>query len=104
MNKMFDQDNKKGISLPKTNWFVFGLHITKTEVVYFTQVVILYIIIIAALINISLSNDGNQIWIGLLGSCIGYLLPNPNLIKQNVLRHSIDEIDNTKKKREVDDK
>ena len=44
------------------------------------QIIVLYIIIIAAIINLSLSTKDQQLWIALLSSSIGYLLPNPKLI------------------------
>ena len=50
----------------------------KSDVVFFSQVILIYIVVICSLINISLGSS-LQLWIILLTSCLGYLLPNPSL-------------------------
>lgn len=52
------------------------------KVVYAVQISAILIIIIFCLINLTiptLSGDNEKLWVGLLGSSIGYLLPNPSL-------------------------
>lgn len=54
------------------------------RIVYGVQVTLLYILIITCILNLSipslrLEGKFEHLWIGLLSSCIGYLLPNPNL-------------------------
>jgi hypothetical protein len=69
------------------NWNVFGHSIPKQEVVFFSQVIILYIIIIVCLVEIILNQRvkdqcyklQEDIWYSLLAGAIGYLLPNPSL-------------------------
>lgn len=52
--------------------------------VFVVQVSAILIIITFCLINLTINRDQNEkLWIGLLGSSIGYLLPNPNL-KHNI--------------------
>lgn len=62
-------------------WNVLGTRVPKTEIVYFCQISLVYIIIIASLVNLSIQNGSSELWISLLGSCIGYILPNPKLKK-----------------------
>ena len=62
-------------------WHVLGTHVPKTEIVYFCQMIIVYIIIITSVINLSTQNGSSELWISLLSSCIGYALPNPKLKK-----------------------
>lgn len=50
----------------------------KPEVCFFSQIIVLYIVIIACIINLSLGNGNAQLWTALLGSSLGYLLPNPS--------------------------
>ena len=56
----------------------------KEEVIYFTQVTAIYIIIITCLFNLSLRNGNDTVWASLLSGSIGYLLPSPNIRKKNV--------------------
>ncbi len=56
-----------------------GSNIPKSEIVYFCQIIIVYIIAIAAVVNLSMGNALTEVWISLLSSCIGYILPNPKM-------------------------
>lgn len=61
----------------------------KREVVFFCQVIIIYIVIILSLVNLTLnkSNSDSKLWIALLSSCLGYLLPNPSIKQQQTDKH-----------------
>ena len=65
-----------------SNWNVLGKQFPKNEVVFFCQVFILYVVIITSIVNLSLQRDNGQLWIALLSSCLGYLLPNPSIKRQ----------------------
>ena len=56
----------------QTTWFVFGKHIPKREVVFFSQIIILYIVIITAVINLSIQNGDPVLWSSLMSSSIGF--------------------------------
>ncbi len=53
-----------------------------SKIVFGAQVSIIFIVIVFSLVNLTLnelSGDSEKLWVGLLGSCIGYILPNPSL-------------------------
>jgi hypothetical protein len=62
-------------------WHLLGTRVPQAEIVYFCQMIIVYVIIITSIINLSLHNGSSELWITLLSSCIGYALPNPKLKK-----------------------
>jgi hypothetical protein len=62
-------------------WHLLGTRVPQAEIVYFCQMIIVYIIIIVSIINLSLQNGTSELWISLLSSCIGYALPSPKLKK-----------------------
>lgn len=62
-------------------WHLLGTRVPQAEIVYFCQMIIVYIIIITSIVNLSLQNGSTELWISLLSSCIGYALPNPKLKK-----------------------
>lgn len=71
----------------QVKWPICGQTFPKTEIVFFVQVLIIYIVIITCIINLSLSNNEDcnccgKFWIALLSSCLGYLLPNPSMKKK----------------------
>lgn len=62
-------------------WTLMGKNVPKAQIVYFGQIIIVYIIIITSIVNLSLQNGISELWISLLSSCLGYILPNPKLKK-----------------------
>jgi hypothetical protein len=63
-------------------WNVFGKLVPRLEIVFLTQMVIIYVVIVVALVNLSRNQGDGQagkVWIALLSSCLGYMLPNPKL-------------------------
>ncbi len=58
---------------------VVGMESTST--VFFTEALIVLIVVIASVYNLS-KPDYDPIWTTLLGSCLGYMLPNPKLEKK----------------------
>ena len=51
----------------------------RVEIVFFSQLLILLIIIITSLYNLTVYENNHNLWISLLSSSIGYSLPNPSL-------------------------
>lgn len=71
-----DSHSVKSIKL----WQCFGSTYPKNEVVFFGQIILLYVVVIAAIVNLSypaLAESRSALWISLLSSSIGYILPHP---------------------------
>ena len=66
-------------------WNIFGYSIPKMEVVFFSQIIALYMVIITCLINLSIGNKGTELWVSLLSASIGYLLPNPSIKNTKII-------------------
>lgn len=48
-------------------------------ILYISQIVAIFIVIIAAVVNLSIGNSNKLMWASLLSSTLGYVLPNPKL-------------------------
>lgn len=57
----------------------------RAQFAFFAQVIIIYIVIIAAIINISLDTPEKTYWLYILGSVTGILFPSPSLKKPKLL-------------------
>ena len=68
-------------SISHESWILFGKKIAKAETVFFSQIIVIYIIIFTCVINLSLGNENSNLWTALLSSSLGYLLPNPKIKK-----------------------
>ena len=50
-------------------------------VLFGAQVLVIYIVVSISLYDLTQSNDNKELWISLLSSSVGYLLPSPILTK-----------------------
>lgn len=73
------------LSSDKEVWNVFGYSLPKPEVVYFSQIIILYIVITVCLVNLCIQNGKSELWCSLLSAAIGYMLPNPSIKRQKII-------------------
>ena len=85
----FHISESDGEQSSRSNWNVFGNKIPKEEIVFFTQVILIYIVCVTCLINLSIGNGNSNLWTSLLSGSLGYLLPAPKLRKhESVLSHT----------------
>lgn len=59
-------------------WSFFCQKLPRVEVVYFTQVLLIYFVVLACVVNLSLGLENQALWSSLLSGCLGYLLPSPS--------------------------
>lgn len=62
-----------------SQWSVCGSNVPKNQVTYWTQIVLVYGIVIASIVHLSLQSPDKELWLVLLSSSIGYILPSPGL-------------------------
>ena len=72
-------------------WCLSGHPVSKHQIVFFAQVFIVYVVVISSIVNISLDIGDKQIWIILLSSALGYILPSPSLKNERVLPQSAEQ-------------
>ena len=60
-------------------WCCSGSRVPKSEIVYFCQVFLILCIVIVSIYNLTNQQGDQQMWVALLSSCMGYLLPNPSI-------------------------
>ena len=63
------------------SWTLLGKKVAKSETVFFSQIIIIYIVVITCIVNLSLDKGNSNLWTALLSSSLGYLLPNPKIKK-----------------------
>jgi hypothetical protein len=68
----------RGSSANSETWVFGGKALPRSEIVFFCQMLILVIVILASVINLSLGAQ-SDLWIVLLSTSLGAILPNPNL-------------------------
>lgn len=81
-------------------WQLCNSKIPQTEIIYFTQVVLIYIVVLTCVINLSLGSGNQSLWSSLLSGSLGYLLPAPGIKKKDNIQispASLDEIDSRRR-------
>lgn len=79
------QDEATSTTSSYRSWACFSRRVPKEEIVFFCQVILVYIVAGIALWQIALKPEGPQttLWTALLSSSLGYLLPAPQLKTKN---------------------
>ena len=89
-NKQNEQEHKGDLVSNSTyngQWKWCGDKLPKEEIVFFVQVIPIYTVILCSIVSLVLEHGDEHIWTVLLGSCLGYLLPNPSISKQKKKRN-----------------
>ena len=67
---------------PRSMWELFGRSLPRTEIIFFAQIFLIYAVVVVALVNLTREHSSEKLWIALLSSCLGYVLPNPSMNRQ----------------------
>ena len=68
-----------------SSWVTFGKKIPRPEIAFPCQVFILYTVIVVSIYNLTVESENSTLWMVLLRSCLGYVLPNPTIKSKHVL-------------------
>ena len=81
LDKMADSDTG---SNSHHSWTIplTGKKLPKSELMFFVQVLLIYIVVITSIVNLTINGQDGKLWTALLSSSLGYLLPNPSLRKR----------------------
>lgn len=79
--QMMRPPDKKSQSSRTSLWEFFGQVLPRSEIVFLSQMIVIYAVIAVSLVNLTRGSDGDggKLWIALLSSCLGYILPNPKI-------------------------
>lgn len=66
-------------SFDSQTWRMLGRQVPRTEVVFLCQVLVVFVVIVSCIVNLSLQRGQTELWVALLSSSLGYMLPNPSL-------------------------
>ena len=55
----------------------FGKKLPRAEITYFSQIVLIFFIVLTSVVNLSLGTTHQELWLTLLSSAVGVLLPAP---------------------------
>ena len=75
-----------------------GNRVPKNQFTYISQILVIYAIIVTSIVHLSLKSEDHELWLILLSSSLGYILPSPGLkfAKNNQAKTAFDFIDGKK--------
>lgn len=75
-NFIFDDSNNE-----RAPWNCFGQSTPRSQVVFAAQVIVVFTIVLISIINLSLTDkcEETTVWVAILSSSVGYMLPSPKL-------------------------
>ncbi len=79
MTKNSSETRKKVSQKHTIGWFSDCSTPTANELIYFTQIIVIFTVVITSLYNLCVQSGDDSLWTALLTSCLGYILPNPKL-------------------------
>lgn len=65
-------------------WTCCAKEVPATELVYLSQMITVFLVIVACIVNLSIQNEPHDLWVALLSSSLGYILPAPAMSKKNI--------------------
>lgn len=72
-------DRELNSILRDRDWSICGGRVPKNQVTFFVQIIVVYGIIIVSIAHLSLQSSNQELWLVLLSSAFGYILPSPGL-------------------------
>ena len=70
---------KEGSSVSNGRWVIGGEKIPKAEIVFFSQLGIITLVVLVGLINLCLNNGTESYWAAMVATGLGALLPSPEI-------------------------
>lgn len=72
-------ESEENVHTEERGWCCSGSRVPSAEIVYISQIVVIFLVVIASIYNLSTNVGDQQLWTALLSSSMGYLLPNPKI-------------------------
>ena len=98
MSQSSIENGGENIKSEKRDFKCCGSRMPKNQFTYISQIIVIYGIIITAIIHLSLQSPNRELWLILLSSSLGYILPSPGLkfVKTSSTPQELDFVDGKK--------
>lgn len=85
MDQSVIEDGVKSNTSEKREFSFCGNRIPKNQFTFISQIIIIYAIVVTSIVHLSIQSPDRELWLILLSSSLGYILPSPGLkfIKQS---------------------
>ena len=70
---------QEGSTVSNGRWVIGGHNVPKEEIVFFSQITIITLVVLCGLINLCLNNGTESYWAAMVATGLGSLLPAPKI-------------------------
>ena len=74
-----EEELRRLTSNTSSNWAALGKKLPRSEITFFAQHIIVYMVIIVCNIDLIISNGNSNLWTAFLSWCLAYLLSAPSM-------------------------
>ncbi len=67
-----------------SRWVIAGEKIPKEEIVFFSQLSVIALVVIVGLVNLCLNNGTESYWAAMVATGLGSLLPSPKIKRKDI--------------------
>ena len=78
------------------NYNCCGNRVPKNQFTYISQIIVIYAIIATSIVHLSIQSQDRELWLILLSSSLGYILPLPGLKFTKQKQPGLDLVDSKK--------
>ena len=78
------------------NYNCCGNRVPKNQFTYISQIIVIYAIIATSIVHLSIQSQDRELWLILLSSSLGYILPSPGLKFTKQKQPGLDLVDSKK--------
>ena len=78
------------------NYNCCGNRVPKNQLNYISQIIVIYAIIATSIVHLSIQSQDCELWLILLSSSLGYILPSPGLKFTKQKQPGLDLVDSKK--------
>ena len=78
-SQSFVETGADNVSVEKKEFSCCGNRVPKNQITYVSQIIVIYAIIATAIVHLSIQSPNRELWLILLSSSLGYILPSPGL-------------------------
>jgi hypothetical protein len=74
-----EASEQSSVKTAGVKWTACGTKYHKNQVVFFSQVTLVFLVVITCLVNLTLQREPQSLWITLLSTSVGCFMPAPSL-------------------------
>lgn len=74
-------------------WIFCGKYVPKQQIIFFSRMILIYVVVIVSILNIILSVEHQNVWVSTLSYCVGVITEAPGYNSKTIQKKKRSRID-----------